>query len=52
VGRVKDNLEDGGWDESMQKPLVVVGVLAVSETGDDIDLSVWQNSRYCPRVSA
>lgn len=52
IGRVKDNLKLRCWDEPMQKSLMVVGVLAVSETGDDIDLSVWQNTCDCPRTSA
>ncbi len=52
VERVKDNLKFRCWYEPTQKSLVVVGVLAVAETSDDIDLSVWKNTCYCPRAVA
>ena len=50
VGKVKDNLKLGVWDEPMQKSFVVVGVLAVVETGNDDSLCVWQKTCNCPRV--
>jgi hypothetical protein len=52
VARVKDNLKLRYRYEPMQNPLVVMCVLAVAETGDNVDFSVWQNTRYCPRACA
>ena len=50
VGKVKDNLKLGVWDEPMQKSFVVVGVLAVVETGNDDSLCIGQKTRNCPRA--
>ena len=37
---VEDNLKFCCWHETLQSPEMVVGVLAVVETGDDVGLSV------------
>jgi len=45
---VEDNLKFCYWHETLQYPEMVVGILAVLETGDDVGLSVGKNPHDCP----